>query len=234
MTTPEKAFGDAIVGRLGEVKLDARAKAAAREFSSVHAKYAAAHEAAATKERARRAALDAVGAADEALDLAVGRLADNLIGVGLTKRTKPFGAFTSHSVTSLCGLGYAKEVAECGKLTRNVRKAKPPADVLAACVAVERAAAAVEAKLTAYDAPQKAWQKSIAARDAHLVPWQKSLTRLRVLAKASLLDDEGAYDALTASPESITVAKKPRKPKPAAPPAPQPTAQPTAQPSAQP
>jgi hypothetical protein len=110
------------------------------------------------------------------------------------------------------------------KLTRKVRKAKPPADVLAACAAVERAAAAVKAKLAAYDAPQKAWQKSIVARDALLVPWQKSLTRFRVLAKASLLDDEGAYDALFAGPESIAVPKKTRKQKPAPTPAPQPAA----------
>ncbi len=222
MTTSEKALGDAIAARLGGVKLDARAKAAAREFLAVHGKYAAAYDVAAVKEFARRAALAAVGAADEALDVAVGRLADKLIGAGMTKRTKPFGAFSSHSVTSLCMLAYAKEVAECGKLTRAIRKAKPPADALAACAAVERAAAAVTTKLAAYDGPQKAWQKAITARDAHLVPWQKSLTRLRVLAKASLLDDEGAYDALLAAPDAITMPKQTRKPKRPATPAPQP------------
>jgi hypothetical protein len=224
MSTPEKAVGDAIVSRLSGVKLDARAKAAAREFQSLHGKYGAAHEAASLKELARRAALEAVGATDETLDGAVGRLADKLIGAGMTKRSKPFGDFSPYAVSTLCNLGYAKEAAETVKLVRNVRKAKPPSDVLAACAAVERAAAAVKAKLAAYDAPQKAWQKSIVARDALLVPWQKSLTRFRVLAKASLLDDEGAYDALFAAPESITVSKHTRKPKPASNGAPQPAA----------
>lgn len=216
MTTPEKALGDAIVSRLGDVKLDARAKGAAREFQSVHGKYGAAHEAASGKELTRRETLGAVGAADEALDLAVGRLADKLIGAGMTKRGAPLGDFSSYSATSLCTLGYAKEVSECAKLARNVRRAKPSKDALAACAAVERAAAAVKTKLAAYDAPQKAWQKAIVARDALLVPWQKSLTRLRVLAKASLIDDEGAYEALFAAPEALTVAKQRRPKKPAA------------------
>jgi len=92
-----------------------------------------------------------------------------------------------------------------------VRKAKPSKDVLSACSAVERAALAVKTKLTAYDAPQKAWQKAIVERDALLVPWQKSLTRLRVLAKASFIDDEGAYEALFAAPEAVTVPKRTRK-----------------------
>jgi len=177
MTTPEKALGDAIVSRLGDVKLDARAKTAAREFQSTHAKCDVADEAASNKKLARRAAL-----------------AGNL--------------------------GYAKEVVESAKLVRNVRKGKPPKDVLAACAGVERAAAAVKSKLAAYDAPQKGWQKSIVARDSQLLAWQKSLTRFRVLARASLIDDDGAYEALFAAPESIAVAKTTRKKKVVAKPAP--------------
>ena len=109
MTTPEKALGDAIVSRLGDVKLDARAKTAAREFQSTHAKYDVADEAASNKELARRAALAAVGAADETLDGAVSRLADKLIGAGITKRNKAFGGFSDYAVSSLCNLGYAKD-----------------------------------------------------------------------------------------------------------------------------
>jgi len=220
MTTPEKALGDAIVSRLGDVKLDARAKTAAREFQSTHAKYDVADEAASNKELARRAALAAVGAADETLDGAVSRLADKLIGAGITKRNKAFGGFSDYAVSSLCNLGYAKEIVESAKLVRNVRKGKPPKDVVAACAAVERAAAAVKAKLAAYDAPQKGWQKAIVARDSQLLAWQKSLTRFRVLSRASLIDDDGAYEALFAAPESIAVAKTTRKKKVVAKPAP--------------
>lgn len=210
------------MSRLGDVKLDARAKAAAREFQSTHAKYGVAHGAASDKELARRAALAAVGEQDDALDAALSRLADKLIGAGITKRSKAFGDFSTYGVSSLCDLGYAKEVAESTKLVRNVRKVKPPKDVVAACAAVERAATAVKTKLAAYDAPQKGWQKAIAARDAQLVAWQKSLTRFRVLARASLIDDEGAYEALFAAPESIAVAKTTRRKKAGATPSPEP------------
>jgi len=43
-----------------------------------------------------------------------------------------------------------------------------------------------------------------------------------VLARASLIDDDGAYEALFAAPESIAVAKMTRKKKVVAKPAPQP------------
>ena len=213
MATPEKALGDAIVSRLGGVTLDARGKAAARELQAAHAAYSKAHDAASEQEQARRASLAAVGAADETLDAAINRLADKLIGAGVTQRKKPLGDFSPYAVSDLTGLAYAKEVAAAEKLARNVRKAKPPKDVLDAGTAVERAAAAVADALESYDRPQRAWQKSIAARDALLIPWQKALTRFRVLAKASLIDDEGAYEALVAEPEGIAVAKQKRKPK---------------------
>jgi hypothetical protein len=195
------------------VTLDARGKTAARELIAAHSAYAKAHDAAQEQELARRAALAAVGAADEVLDAAIGRLADKLIGAGLTQRRKPLGEFSPHAVSELTGLAYAKEITAAEKLARGVRKAKPPKDVLDACTAVERAAAAVADALDAYDRPQRAWEKAIAARDALLVPWQKSLTRFRVLAKASLLDDEGAYQALVAEPDGIAAPKQKRKPK---------------------
>lgn len=73
------------------------------------------------------------------------------------------------------------------------------------------------AALAAFDAKHKDWLKAVAARDALLLGWQKALTRYRVLAKASLIDDEGAYAALFAAPEGITVAKRKRKKAPAVP-----------------
>lgn len=213
----EKILGDAITGRTSGVKLDARAKAAAREFAARHKAYAAASDASSAKEDARNAALTAVGAADEALDVAINRLADRLIGSGAAKRNAAFAGWSEHSPSALCDLAYAAEIAAAGKLTKKVRKSKPAKDVVAACDAIDAAATKTRAALVAFDKKHKDWLKAVAARDALLLGWQKALTRYRVLAKASLIDDEGAYAALFAAPEGITVAKRRRKKKPAVP-----------------
>ncbi len=212
----EKTLGDAIVERLSGVKLDARAKGAAREFTAKHKRYAVAYDAASAKEEARAAALEAVGAADEVLDAGIDTLADRLIGSGLVKRARPFDGLSDRSPSELCSLGYAAEIAAAGKLTKAVRKKKPAKDVLAACNGIDAATAKTAGALKVYDAKHKEWIKAAAERDACLLDWQKSLTRLRILAKASLIDDPGAYAALFAPPEGITVAKRKRRKKPAA------------------
>ncbi|MBZ0117801.1 MAG: hypothetical protein K8H88_12435, partial [Sandaracinaceae bacterium] len=162
-------------------------------------------------EDARDAALAAVGAADEALDAEIHKLADRLIGSGLSKRSTPFAGFSNLSPSTMCELGYAAEAGASGKLTKAVRKAKPAKDVVLACNAIDAAAAKTSGALKAYDGKHKEWVKAAAARDAHLLGWQKALSRFRILAQASLIDDEGAYTALFAAPEGITVAKRKRK-----------------------
>ena len=199
----ERTLGDAIVGRIAGVKLDARAKAAAREFAAKHKAYVLAYDAASAKED--------VGAADEALDAEIHKLADRLIGSGLSKRSTPFAGFSNLSPSTMCELGYAAEAGASGKLTKAVRKAKPAKDVVLACNAIDAAAAKTSGALKAYDGKHKEWVKAAAARDAHLLGWQKALSRFRILAQASLIDDEGAYTALFAAPEGITVAKRKRK-----------------------
>ncbi|AKF07758.1 hypothetical protein [Sandaracinus amylolyticus] len=206
----EKTLGDAIVERLGGVPLDARAKGAARAFTAQHKRFAAAEDVSDAKASARSAALTTLGAIDEALDAAVSRLADKLVGEGITKRNAPFAGLSRHSPSELVELGYGNEVREAIALTKAVRKKKPPREVIVACDAVDRLAAKVKSQLPAYDRAHKAWKVAIAERDALLPEWQKSLSRLRVLAKASLIDRPGAYDALVAPPEPIA-APRPRQ-----------------------
>jgi hypothetical protein len=211
--TPEKALGDAIVARLPGVKLDARATEAAKAFRAAHGAYATAYDEASEREAARHASLANAGSADEALDQSVGTLADKLIGAGLTPRNAPFQGLSRYTPTQIVKLAYAKEVAACVALTGAVRKRKAGKDVLAACAAVDRAAAGLKRSLAAFDAPQKAWTKAISKRDAQLLEWQKALTRLRILARASLVDAPDEYEALFAAPEAIAVPKtrRPRK-----------------------
>jgi len=211
MSTPEKALGDVVVARTKDVKLDTRAKSAGKGFAGTHAKYSAGCEATKALEFGRRDALATIGAADELLDPATGKLADTLIGAGLTKRGKPLGEFSSYSVTTICALGYARQVEASTKLTRAIRKAKPGREVIAACEVVEGHVATLKRALAALDAPHKRWQRSIKERDAALLDWQKALTRFRILARASLIDDAPAFQALFAEPEGITVATRKRR-----------------------
>lgn len=213
--TTQKALGDAIVERSAGAKLDPRAKAAAREFAKQHKAYAAACEVAAKKEEARNTALAAVGVADETLDTSIDDLANRLVGNGDAKRNQPFAGLSEHPPGALCALSYAAEIAEAAKLNKAVRKRKPAKNVLAACAAIDAAATKTKAALKVFDAAQKEFQQACAARDALALPWQKSLTRYRVLAKAALIDDEGAYEALFAPPDAITVVKRKPKKKPA-------------------
>lgn len=209
--TTEKILGDAIVERLGKAKLDARAKTAAKTFQAQHKAFAALWDAAAAKEAARSAALEALGEIDLRLDAQISRLGDRLAGAGLSKRAAPFAKFSKYSPSDLSALAYAKQLVETTKLTKAVRKAKPTRDVVAVLDVIDREATALGKGLAAYDAAQKAFDKAAAGRDALLSDWQKALTRLRVLAKASMIDEPGAYDALFARPESIAIARKPRK-----------------------
>ena len=211
----EKILGDAITARLAKAKLDPRARSAAKTFAAQHTAYGVLLDAAVARGAARAAALAAIGETDERLDAQIARLADVLPAAGLSKRGQPFAGFSKHAPTALCDLGYTRQLDETAKLVKAVRKAKPGADVLAVCSAIDREAAALKKLLPAYDAAQKAWLKAVAARDALLPDWQKALTRLRVLARASLVDQPGGYEAIFARPESIAVAKRPRK-KPAA------------------
>lgn len=207
----EKILGDAITERLASAKLDARARSAAKTFTAQHRAYVALFDVAIAKGAARTAALAKVGELDEQLDARISRLADLLPGAGLGRRGAPFAGLSKHSPTELCDLGYASQVAETTKLVKAVRKAKPGREVLSVCEAIERDAGALAKQLPVYDAAQKAWIKAVAARDALLPDWQKALTRLRVLAKASFVDEPGAYEAIFARPEAIALPRRPRK-----------------------
>ena len=209
--TTEKILGDAIVDRLGKAKLDLRAKAAAKTFQAQHKAYATLFDAAVAKDAARSAALEAIGEIDTRLDAQISRLGDRLAGAGLSKRSAPFAKFSKYSPSDLSALAYAKQLVETTKLTKAVRKAKPTRDVIAVLDVIDREATALAKALPTYDAAQKAFEKAAAGRDALLADWQKALTRLRVYAKASLFDEPGAYDALFARPDSIAIARKPRK-----------------------
>lgn len=226
--TTERVLGDAIVGRLKSAKLDARANAAARVFVSAHKRYAGAHDASAKLEATRSQKLAGLGVIDARHDQAASRLADKLVGAGLAKRAQPFRGLSKLSPSELSSLAYARQVVESANLVKAVRKLPDaPRDVIAACDALDRETAALETALPAYDAAHKAWLTGMAVRDAELLAWQKALSRFRVLARASMIDALGAYEALFAPPESIAVPTKARKRRknatpaaPVAPPAP--------------
>ena len=207
----QRELGDAVVSRLKEAGLSGDAKKAAAVFKSEQAALADASDAANEARIARDDALEVVSKADVALDAQISRLADRMAG----KRSNPFAAFSPVSPSELQGLPTSRELVELRKLGRNLARAKPPAAVTRALDACLALGADVQKALDRFARPQNAYAKALARRDALLLPWGKALNRLKILARAALVDDPTRYRALVAPP-GVKV-KRRRKRKKAAP-----------------
>ncbi|HEX3343138.1 MAG TPA: hypothetical protein VHS09_01145 [Polyangiaceae bacterium] len=217
-TTDQLAHGDVIVERFAGAP--AGVKKLLGDFKAAHAAFAKSTAGAATAKATRDDALAAIGVADDALDAAVGDLADALVGAKMAPRKNAFAGFSAHPPSKVTLMAYASEVKEVLAICAKVKKQKPPADVAKAAAACEKLAGAVTKALASLSKPQLAYAGALAGRDALLPGWTKALTTLKRKTLAEL-DDAAAARALFAPPERVQDPKKKRPAKkPAAPPAP--------------
>jgi hypothetical protein len=217
-TADQNAQGDVVLVRLAAVPVPPGLKAFVAAFKKQHAALTAASRAADVARTSRDAALSAVGAADDALDAAVGVLADKIVGAGIGSRQKPFKAFSAYSPSVLIGLAYAVEAKEVLALSAKVKKAaKGNADVTKAAATCEKLSAGVTSALGKLSTPQLSYSKALAARDALLPGWTKSLDQLKKNAAAVWFDDPATYKAVFAPPEKVQAPVHARARKAAAP-----------------
>jgi hypothetical protein len=212
--------GDVILARFAATTVPAALKTPLADFKKTHALLTAASKVANTSRGLRDDALSAVGEADDALDEAVGVLADKMVGAQVGPRKNPFSAYSKHSPSAVVSLAYADEVNEVLALTAKVKKTKPVADVAKAISTCEKLAGNVTAALGKLSKPQLAYQKSLAQRDALLPTWTKGLDRLKKNAAAAWFDESGTYKAIFAAPERVLAPVKTRPAKKTATPGP--------------
>jgi hypothetical protein len=212
--------GDVILERLATIPVPGSLKGVVAGFRTAHAALVASNRAAESTRADRDAALAAVGAADDALDLSVVVLANKMVGAGMGNRKNPFAGFSKHAPSAMTKLAYAEEVKEMAALTAKVKKGKPAADVAKAAAACDKLANAVTAALAKMSKPQLAYTKSLATRDGLLPAWLKSLSQLKKNAAAVWFEDPATYKAVFAAPERVQAPVKARAKKKAAPAAP--------------
>lgn len=206
-----REHGDAIIERLPKANLNGEARKSAAIFKAAHAALATASEAAIEARVVRDGALAAVSNADHALDGALQRLANKLVGEGLGKRTNPFVGFGAPSPGEICSLPYKKQATEVRKLVRAVERTKPRAPIARALEAVSATNAELEKALSRLERPQASFERAIRVREALLPGWQKALDRTRILARAALVDDPIGYKALFAPPGVKVKRRKAKK-----------------------
>jgi hypothetical protein len=210
------AQGNVILDRLAATTVPGSLKASAADFKKTHASLVAATRAAEVSRGARDAVLGALAPADDALDAAVGVLADKMAGAQMGSRKNPFAAYSKIAPSALTSLAYADEVKEVLAVAAKVKKAKPAADVAKAVATCEKLAAAVTSALGKISKPQLAYAKALATRDALLPTWTKSLGRLKKNAAAAWFDDPATYKAVFAPPERVQAPVHARPKAPAA------------------
>jgi len=198
-----QTLGNVILDRLAGVAVPAALKPFVSGFKATHASLVAASAAAELARGNRDAALSAVGAADDALDAAVGVLADKIVGAQLGSRKNAFKPFSKHSPSQVTGLAYAAEAKEVLAIVSKVKKAKPTADVTKAAATCAKLSAGVTTALSKLSAPQLAYNKALAARDALLPGWTKALDQLKKNAAAVWFEDPATYKAVFAPPEKV-------------------------------
>lgn len=210
-STDQRELGDAIVARLAGVKLGGEAKRAAAAFKQAQAELAEASDAASAARLARDEALATVSKADVALDTQISRLADRLVGESLGKRSSPFAAFAPHSPSDIQSLRYGRGVVEVRKLVRAIERTKPRAAVHRTVGITAERAQELQKALDRLAKPQTQYTRALARRDALLPGWQKALDRLRILARAALVDDPTGWKALFAQPGAPKPKRKKKK-----------------------
>ncbi len=210
----QRAYGAAVLERLGAEALPAALKGPAKDFKAAHASVEAASKATEEARARRDAALEAVGNADAALDASVELLADALVGAGLGSRRQPFASFSKQSVSELVNLAYANEAKAVRALCAAIRRQKPRDVVLRAVTACEKNLQAVERAIDAVAKPQAAYAKELASRDLLLPSWTRVLARLKRHAAVAWEEEPATIRATFAPPDGIAAPKAKRaKPK---------------------
>lgn len=184
------------VDRLGDREAPKLPAADVKEFRTVVGPFIAASAKYAEALAVRDEALVKVGEADATLDVSIDDLADGMVGAKLGKRTSPFAGFSKYTPSALKELAYKTEVDEVQTLLAALAKKNPPAAVKALAAKVQKNAAAVQKLLDAVTTPETRYTKARAARDALAPGASKAYGRFKLRAKAALLDDPGAYEAL--------------------------------------
>ncbi len=184
-----------------------------KEFRSAVGPLVSAAEKAAEALVARDQALEKVGDADATLDVSLDDLADGVVGAKLGKRTSPFSGLSKYSPSALKNLAYKTEVDAVGILLEALAKKNPSAAVKAIAAKVQKNAAAVQKLLDAVTGPEARYVKARTARDALVPAASKAYGRFKLRAKAALLDEPGAYEALFAGRSALQapVKKKAKK-----------------------
>lgn len=185
-----------------------------KEFRSAVGPFIAAAAKAAEALAARDEALEKVGDADAALDASIDDLADGCVGGKVGKRTSPFAGLSSYSPSALKNLAYKTEVDAVGALLVGLAKKNPPAAVKALAAKVQKNAATVQKLLDAVTGPEARYIKARAAREALVSAASKAYGRFKLRAKAALLDEAGAYEALFVGRAAVQApARRKAKPK---------------------
>jgi hypothetical protein len=210
------AQGTVILDRFAATATPSAVKTPLAAFKSVHATLVKLTTAATTAQLTRDTALQAVGTADDALDVAVLRLADKIAGAEIGTRKNPFASFSAHAPAAVTTLAYATEVKEVLAICAKVTKTKPSSDVAKAAAACVKLAGGVSTSLTSLSKPQVAYARALAARDALLPGWTKALTTLKRTAYLAL-DDDATAKAIFAPPSAVQAPKKKRPVKAKAP-----------------
>lgn len=195
------------------LKLPAALASDVKELRSGVGPFISAAEKAAEALAARDEALEKVGDADATLDVSIDDLADGCVGAKLGKRTSPFAGLSKHSPSALKNLAYKTEVDAVGELLEGLAKKNPPAAVKALAAKVQKNAATVQKLLDAVTSPEARYVKARTARDALVPAASKAYGRFKLRAKAALLDEPGAYEALFTGRAAVQAPVK-RKAKP--------------------
>jgi hypothetical protein len=172
-------------------------------FQQEHTKYEVAYLAAEKAEERRDDALAAIGQADGKLDLAVEQLAANLVLARKGDRRNPLARYTTHNMSRLLGLAYAKEVEEVEQICAKVAKDEPTEQITAAVAECQLCATGVKTALSALSAPEHDYQCKLAARDELVSEWERAFARLHVHAAAAMDADPQTLKSLFARPERV-------------------------------
>lgn len=203
-------LGGVVLQRLAKRALPTPLKSYAATFKAEYVGFEKASVVAEAARVKRDEALEAVGEADDTLDVDVDSLATEIVGAKLGKRGNPFQGFSRHTPSGLARLPYAIEAREVLELVATLTKAKPPAAVAKAAAKCKKSAAMVKSALDDLTEPQAEYSTALAARDALLPGCLKALRKLKVQAKAAWDDEPGVYQAVFAPPGKVQAPKAKR------------------------
>ncbi len=200
----QHAQGAAVLEKFAQLNdLPAELKPHLDAFGKAHQALEEAARACDEARMARDAALSVAAVADDALDVAVEKLASAVVGAGLGKRTAPFAGLSHFSPANLTRLAYLTEVKEVRVLVAKVAAKGPPQEVTKVIAECLQQAAAVEAGLGKLSGPQADYDRKRAARDEAAMAWSKAYGKLQLRAQVAFEDAPATFQSLFAGPEAV-------------------------------